>query len=379
MRFTSAGLAYEKALAIHVLRSRSSGGGSSSGVAAQAEAAMRAAENWMKSGDFGRALETIRSHFPASSLPPAAQAIALRFSSDLHECMGDYVTSLSRFMEAKKLEGGKGGKGGKGGTGDRHQSLDHALRHAELLRRILRQRDEEAPLRKRGGSAAASSRALPAKVADAMEAELDKLTRVLLRHGPWRSKHQMPKRYLPGLAPAMPFHRLKDWPALKRIVAKLKAAWPALAREYRSLKATASLLQKDHECIMSSRVVLGRGKAAAAGGGVGDAGGAAKEGGDGAEGAEGNAASGGLNKQKKATTKSCARLTVGLKTKAWREGKVLFFDDSFLHEAVNHCASERVVFQLVIAHPGVMRMAAEAAKAKAEGRAASDPRVDSRR
>ena len=52
------------------------------------------------------------------------------------------------------------------------------------------------------------------------------------------------------------------------------------------------------------------------------------------------------------------RLTRRLQTKwrsegwrHWREGGVLFFDDSFLHEVQNECNSERVVFQVVLAHP----------------------------
>jgi tetratricopeptide (TPR) repeat protein len=36
---------------------------------------------------------------------------------------------------------------------------------------------------------------------------------------------------------------------------------------------------------------------------------------------------------------------------AWTEGGLLLFDDSFEHEALNACATERVVFQLVFEHP----------------------------
>lgn len=38
-------------------------------------------------------------------------------------------------------------------------------------------------------------------------------------------------------------------------------------------------------------------------------------------------------------------------TKTWEDGSVLFFDDSFEHEVFNHCDQERVIFQLVFAHP----------------------------
>ena len=51
--------------------------------------------------------------------------------------------------------------------------------------------------------------------------------------------------------------------------------------------------------------------------------------------------------------KDCATLRVANVTKAWEKGQVLFFDDSFEHEVFNHCDQERVVFQLVFAHPGL--------------------------
>lgn len=49
--------------------------------------------------------------------------------------------------------------------------------------------------------------------------------------------------------------------------------------------------------------------------------------------------------------KECATLRVANVTHAWEDGKLLFFDDSFEHEVFNHCDQERVVFQLVFAHP----------------------------
>ena len=36
----------------------------------------------------------------------------------------------------------------------------------------------------------------------------------------------------------------------------------------------------------------------------------------------------------------------------WREGEVLYFDDSFEHEARNRCPSERVVFQVSTSNYG---------------------------
>lgn len=49
----------------------------------------------------------------------------------------------------------------------------------------------------------------------------------------------------------------------------------------------------------------------------------------------------------------CAALSVGSKERPWEEGELLFFDDSFRHEAWNNCSEERVVLQVVFKHPGV--------------------------
>ena len=38
-------------------------------------------------------------------------------------------------------------------------------------------------------------------------------------------------------------------------------------------------------------------------------------------------------------------------SRAWEQGKLLFFDDSFEHDVVNNCDQERVVFQVVFLHP----------------------------
>jgi len=43
--------------------------------------------------------------------------------------------------------------------------------------------------------------------------------------------------------------------------------------------------------------------------------------------------------------------TEGGAIRAWTEGSLFLFDDSFEHEALNACATERVVFQLVLEHP----------------------------
>ena len=53
-----------------------------------------------------------------------------------------------------------------------------------------------------------------------------------------------------------------------------------------------------------------------------------------------------------ATGQACVWMRVGQgKPRTWVEGGVLFFDDSFEHEVLNGCSTERVVFQLVLRHP----------------------------
>lgn len=72
----------------------------------------------------------------------------------------------------------------------------------------------------------------------------------------------------------------------------------------------------------------------------------------------------------KRTVKSAltpAEIRVGNETRAWRKGAVLFFDDSWEHEVWNRCRAERVVLQLVMAHPDL-----EATAVSLPGRSAAD-------
>jgi tetratricopeptide (TPR) repeat protein len=48
---------------------------------------------------------------------------------------------------------------------------------------------------------------------------------------------------------------------------------------------------------------------------------------------------------------SCAKFRVGEEERGWEEGKVLFFDDSYVHEVRNMCDEKRVIFQIVFRHP----------------------------
>ena len=48
----------------------------------------------------------------------------------------------------------------------------------------------------------------------------------------------------------------------------------------------------------------------------------------------------------------CVWMRVGSsKRRTWTEGRALLFDDSFEHEVENRCATERVIFQMVLRHP----------------------------
>jgi len=49
----------------------------------------------------------------------------------------------------------------------------------------------------------------------------------------------------------------------------------------------------------------------------------------------------------------CSWMRVGHDLKKWKEGEILFFDDSFEHEVFNECDEQRVVFQLVFQHPNL--------------------------
>jgi tetratricopeptide (TPR) repeat protein len=61
----------------------------------------------------------------------------------------------------------------------------------------------------------------------------------------------------------------------------------------------------------------------------------------------------------------CVWLRVGAERVSWHSrGQVLVFDDSFEHELRNDCAGERVVFQVVVAHPDAPREAEGGARSQ---------------
>jgi len=217
----------------------------------------------------------------------------------------------------------------------------------------------------------------------------------LLEAGPWTRVDQLPKHFHPQL-PTRPFWDAENPPwELGGLAAALKRAAPALLREFRSLQAArAPFLLPEAECIndphsglwtyatvnapwvqhvdedlcaTSTPVackLLRR---------------ARKEGwgGTALRGTYSTVAGGGVlrahcglsNAQIKfhvglavprrvevggggvERSLPCAFLTVANETRAWGEGKVLLFSDSYEHAVENLCPhAERVVFQLVLPH-----------------------------
>jgi hypothetical protein len=249
-----------------------------------------------------------------------------------------------------------------------------------------------------GGAAAAAARGV-------VEA-------ALLARGPWLRADQLPRRFAPALRAQPWYEPPGPWPSLAPVVAALRAAAPALRAEWAALSRGASaaeLLLPEAECIaegadvwryftvnapwvervdrsgcsVDAPAACGLLRAAAAAGWVGAA----------LRGTYSAVRGGGgrlrphcgmTNAQLKlhvglvvprvwdAATGAdapCAWLTVGGEARAWEEGAVLMFDDSFLHSVENSCPadSERVVFQLVVPHGDAREKESAAQDAEAWG------------
>jgi hypothetical protein len=306
-------------------------------------------------------------------LPPAAVASLDAAESELLDCVGDAAGALAAFERS----GGGGGGGGAAAA---------ALHLVDLLRK----------------AAAATP---PGPAAEALRAREDAAVARLLAAGPWERPRQLPKTYVRGLHSA-PWHAHSGegarWRALTEpAAAALEAATGALAAEFFALQRAGRLLEET-ECVHVG------------GGGGGGTwrwfatnGFWEEQGGDGCAAAapaacallarlraeapalrvlragysaiDGRvhlrphcgwtnaqlkmhlglvvprAGGGGGGRRKRragaARGEPCARLRVGNETRAWEEGRVLMFDDSWEHEVTHACDSVRVVFQLVFAHP----------------------------
>ena len=179
---------------------------------------------------------------------------------------------------------------------------------------------------------------------------------------------------------AKPWHTLEEWPKVQSLIALLEAYTSKLADEYAALK-DANILLEDQDCIQSST----SGKWSRY-----EITGVNSELGDGGCSQRTPAACEMLSRIWDATpvavlragfsaveagtwikphygmtnTKiklhlgiivppNCAEMRVGNETRVWKQGKALAFDDSFEHEVLNGCGTDRVVFQLVLRHPDV--------------------------
>lgn len=230
----------------------------------------------------------------------------------------------------------------------------------------------------------------------------------LLAAGPWVRADQLPRTYVRGLA-ASPWHDAEREPALAPLRELLLASAPALRTEYRALRDGGALLP-ERECIAAEggswryatvnapwqRSVDADGCATNAPAACALLAAVRAQGVRGAElratysavdaGAELRPHCGMTNTQLKLhlglivprrrtaavgadgavsdAVVPCARLTVGGETRAWEEGEVLAFDDSFIHsvQVDSDCDAPegRVVFQLVVPHPDVKSDAAAA-------------------
>jgi len=287
------------------------------------------------------------------------------------------ITALQRFEESMRLT--------------TQPRLEQLRQHMDLLARTLQQE------------------AIPAQIAGFMRQRLATLGQQLVQQGPWERLDQLPGNYIPGLS-ASAWRRPDAFPPaiaadLLAAEAYLRAQTASLRREYLAL-SQAGLLQRERECIQEAghgrwtrfevtavwrrlsggcavdspvacavfhalqqapynlRVIRsgysaleadtrlkphfgmtngqlkfhlglivprnGGRDAAQAGGRAGGA----------------EALVGGVGEAPSSGSTPCATFTVGGETRAWVEGEVLFFDDSFEHHVNNTCASQRVVFQV---------------------------------
>ncbi|CAJ1349361.1 unnamed protein product, partial [Effrenium voratum] len=301
----------------------------------------------------------------APQLPKKALAVLYQQEAKIHECQEDYVSALFVFQHGLKI----------------HRSEDPARRvvHMELLKQAL------------------AGDGVPPAVAASMQREAEDLARALVQGGHGRVG-QFPRSFVPGLSarPWWPVEaelwdaghpELPEVPWQSAALAEVRAAKDHLLQEYQDLKAR-DLLDTDRECIASSGEMWRSFQVeapwrqetceeasvtpvacrllAALRGKEGNVAAPLLRGGYSAVAAKGRLRPhfGTSNAQLKWHLglaipsdggKPCAWLRVGNETRAWREGEVLFFDDSFEHEVSNTCSEERVVFQLVFAHPDLQR------------------------
>jgi hypothetical protein len=299
---------------------------------------------------------------------PALLPLLLRMEASVLECSGDVVGALSRMSRAATVEGGASSSSPAAAAA----ALPETLQHIRLLRRAI---------------APDSSLDILPPVLSGLQREYRRKSDALVAQGPWVHPAQLPKTFVPGLA-SRPWHSVaKHHPHLAPVKRALVDAHADLVADLRALDE-AGHLEPETECIHD-----------AAGGGwrfhMLNGHWVDKD----SRGCSVHAPRAcaliariealripnfrvlrggfsvidtashlhphcgitnaqlkfhlGLVVPRQADGGPCARIRVGNTTRAWEEGKVLFFDDSFEHEVWNECESERAVFQLVFTHPGL--------------------------
>ena len=297
----------------------------------------------------------------AGGVGPAVEASLLAMESELRDCTGEAGAALAAAEQAASLRGAP-------------PSPEEQLHHLDLLRKALRAEDPEPP---------------PA-IAAALARRARALEAALLARGPWQHPQQLPRTHLPGLYGA-PWHEHTGagarWPALTApAAAQLARAAPALRAEFTALQRAQRLLEET-ECVHTGGGGTWRWAATNGFWQERDAAGCAvdmpaacalvaalqasipglrvlRAGYSAIEGPTHlRPHCGWSNAQLKmhlglrvprrpdGSGEGCAMLRVGNETRTWARDSVLMFDDSWEHEVVHACAAQRVVFQLVFAHP----------------------------
>ena len=292
----------------------------------------------------------------------AVDSVLLFMDAALLDCTGDGVGALAAYDEGLRIRGGDVARS----PAETVVLLEH-LWHAasgppRLKNRTLREQ---------------------------INSRIKSMSSALVRTGPWERSDQLPQLYERGLS-AAPWHDLRGpnalWASITEpVAAVLAAAAPALRAEFMQLKELGLLLE-ENECIHTGG--SGKWQWFATNGfwtpldkngcaistpaacallhsvavvapliRIERAGYSAIDGAVtlrphcGRTNAQLKFHLGLIIPRKVANGEPCAHLTVGNETRAWKEGSVLFFDDSYIHSVKHECDEERVVFQLVITHP----------------------------
>jgi hypothetical protein len=329
------------------------------------------------------------------SLDSPTLPVLQAFEAELLSCSGDAhaVEALQVFVRSRKSRTGV----------DAAFEISLALQELDLLRRVV-------------GIPEGARQAPPPLLRKGLEKRRQGLVASMLESGPWRHAQQIPYYYTPGLL-SLPWHSVDHWPnSVAKVSLLLEGATAGLVGEYKVLR-DGGHLTPETECIVEPLWLRG--------GGVGGSGspnsprGIQEErggwwvytsNGPWIRGVDARGCSlltpvacalmaqasalglkpsrvgysalspgaflhphhgssnavlklhlGLLVPQRSRQGGACANITVGGETRAWQAGRVLAFDDSFLHSVAfdgsGECGSqgERVVLQLVFEHPGLTR------------------------